>query len=401
MIWHSFAIGEVAQVNPKLAAGDRPDPNEEVSFVPMAAVSGETMSIAVHTERPYYEVSKGYTPFKRGDVLVAKITPCFENGKMAIAEDLPHELGFGTTEFHVFRPSERVTGRYLFNLLRVPSLRTAGALKMRGAAGQRRVPADFLASIEIPLPPLPEQKRIAGILDAADALRANRREALAQLDTLIQSTFLDMFGDPVKSGWPMVTVEAVAISQSGAIRTGPFGSQLLHSEFVDEGIRVLGIDNAVANEFREGKPRFITAQKYEKLRRYTVRPQDVLITIMGTCGRCAVVPDDICTAINTKHLCCITLDNKKCLPEFMHAYFLEHPIARRYLEQRAKGAIMSGLNMKIIKALPIPAVPLDLQHRFAAIVQSVERQRMRQRAHLSELDTLFASLQSRAFQGAL
>ena len=255
--------------------------------------------------------------------------------------------------------------------------------------------------LPIPLPPLAEQKRIAGILDAADALRAKRREALAQLDTLLQSTFLDMFGDPVKSGWTMATVEAVASGQRGAIRTGPFGSQLLHSEFVDEGIRVLGIDNAVANEFREGEPRFITAQKYKQLRRYTVRPRDVLITLMGTCGRCAVVPDNIGTAINTKHLCCITLDRGKCLPEFMHAYFLEHPIARRYLERNAKGAIMSGLNMRIIKALPIPAAPLDLQHRFAAIVEAVEQQKTRQRAHLAELDTLFASLQSRAFRGDL
>ena len=255
--------------------------------------------------------------------------------------------------------------------------------------------------MRFPLPPLAEQKRIARILDAADALRAKRREAVAQLDTLLQSTFLDMFGDPVKLGWTMVTVEALASNQRGAIRTGPFGSQLLHSEFVDEGIRVLGIDNAVANEFREGEPRFITAQKYEQLRRYIVRPRDVLITIMGTCGRCAVVPDDICTAINTKHLCCITLDRGRCLPEFMHAYFLEHPIARRYLEQSAKGAIMSGLNMRIIKSLPIPAAPLDLQHRFAAIVQSVEQQKARQRTHLAELDTLFASLQSRAFRGDL
>ena len=258
-----------------------------------------------------------------------------------------------------------------------------------------------LKLLRVPLPSPVEQKRIARILDAADALRAKRREALAQLDDLLQSTFLDMFGDPVKSGWTMVTVEAVASRQSGAIRTGPFGSQLLHSEFVDEGIRVLGIDNAVANEFREGEPRFITAKKYEQLRRYTVRPRDVLITIMGTCGRCAVVPDDICTAINTKHLCCITLDHGRCLPEFMHAYFLEHPIARRYLERNAKGAIMSGLNMRIIKALPIPAAPLDLQHRFAAIAQSVEQQRTRQGAHLAELDTLFASLQSRAFRGDL
>ena len=270
----------------------------------------------------------------------------------------------------------------------------------RGVA-QANINGSVLKATELPVPPLAEQKRIAGILDAADALRGKRRKALAQLDTLLQSTFLNMFGEPAGKGWEVVTVRDVAQKRDGAIRTGPFGSQLLHSEFVREGIRVLGIDNAVANTFREGKPRFITPLKYEGLRRFTVQPGDVLITIMGTCGRCAVVPDDVGVAINTKHLCCITLDREKCLPAFMHAYFLEHPVARRYLERSAKGAIMAGLNMSTIKALPIPLPPLGLQHRFAAIVGSVEQQRASQRAHLAELDTLFGSLQSRAFRGDL
>ena len=312
----------------------------------------------------------------------------------------PEFSGVCSTDIIPIRPKDGVSRDYLFYFLRTPESVNLATSRCTGVNLPRLGPKQ-LASFKIPLPPLAEQRRIAGILDAADALRAKRHEALAQLDTLLQSTFLDMFGDSVRSGWKMVSVEAVASNQRGAIRTGPFGSQLLHSEFVNEGIRVLGIDNAVANEFREGEPRFITAQKYEQLRRYTVRPGDVLITIMGTCGRCAVVPDDICTAINTKHLCCITLDRGRCLPEFMHAYFLAHPIARRYLERSAKGAIMSGLNMRIIKALPIPAAPLDLQHRFAAIVQSVERQKANQRAHLAELDTLFASLQFRAFRGDL
>ena len=218
MRWDVHEIGEVAQVNPRLASADRPDFNDKVSFVPMASVSEETMSIAIHEERPFSEVSKGYTPFMRGDVLVAKITPCFENGKMAFADNLPHKLGFGTTEFHVFRPSERVTGPYLFNILRVPWLRTAGAMKMRGAAGQRRVPADFLASIQIPVPPVAEQERIAEILDAADALRATRREALAQLDTLIQSIFVDMFGDPVTNpmGWDVKPLKELGRVETGA-----------------------------------------------------------------------------------------------------------------------------------------------------------------------------------------
>ena len=312
----------------------------------------------------------------------------------------PKFSGVCSTDIIPILPKDKVSRDFLFYFLRTPDTVNLATSRCSGANLPRLSPKQ-LASFQVPLPPLAEQKRIAEILDAADALRAKRRETLVQLDALLHSTFLDMFGDPVKSGWTMVTVEAVASNQSGAIRTGPFGSQLLHSEFVEEGIRVLGIDNAVANEFREGEPRFITAQKYEQLRRYTVRPGDVLITLMGTCGRCAVVPDGICTAINTKHLCCITLDRGRCLPEFMHAYFLGHPIARRYLERSAKGAIMSGLNMRIIKALPIPAAPLDHQHHFAAIVQSVEQQKARQRAHLTELDTLFASLQSRAFRGEL
>ena len=306
-----------------------------------------------------------------------------------------------STGFAVLRPNpEYLYSGYLRSWVASDAFQFAKDRLCTGAT-QKAITNARIKTLPILLPPLHEQKRIAGILDAADALRAKRREALAQLDTLLQSTFLGMFGEPVRSGWTMVTVETLASSQSGAIRTGPFGSQLLHSEFVDEGIRVLGIDNAVANEFRAGEPRFITAQKYEELRRYTVRPRDVLITIMGTCGRCAVVPDGICTAINTKHLCCVTLDHGRCFPEFMHAYFLEHPIARRYLERSAKGAIMSGLNMGIIKALPIPAAPLDLQRRFAAIVHSVAQQKTCQRAHLAELDTLFASLQSRAFRGDL
>ena len=153
-----------------------------------------------------------------------------------------------------------------------------------------------LSQVRIPVPPLDEQRRIAAVLDRADALRAKRRQVLAHLDALTQSIFHDMF-DGVSTSF---TVEDLAVNAKGSIRTGPFGSQLLHGEFVGEGIAVLGLDNVVGNEFRWAERRFITLAKYEQLARYTVYPGDVLVSIMGTTGRCVVVPDDIPIAINTK-----------------------------------------------------------------------------------------------------
>lgn len=260
---------------------------------------------------------------------------------------------------------------------------------------------DFLKSIKVPLPPLEEQKRIAAILDKADAIRQKRQQAIALADQFLRSVFLDMFVNSSNEAWDIKSIEYIADPKNGGLRTGPFGSQLLHSEFVESGISVLGIDNAVENQFKWGKPRFITEEKYQTLSRYTVHPEDVLITIMGTCGRCAVVPCDIPKAINTKHLCCITLDKKKALPEFLHSYYLFHPMSQRYLAQKTKGAIMDGLNMGIIKEMPFPMVPLELQERFVSIknatISSVGKQ------HLLEENQqlLFNVLSKKAFSGQL
>lgn len=389
----SVALAEVADINPRV---EGVAPETPVSFVGMAELEAETATARPRCERPFHEVSKGFTVFRDGDVLAAKITPCWENGKVGQAQ-LDRALGVGSSEFHVVRPSSGLDHRYLLHFVRQAWVRRAGERRMTGSAGQRRVPAGFLQSLKIPLPPVPRQRRIAAVLDHADALRAKRRQAAAYLDTLTQSIFHDMFGDSVASQ----TVEDLAASARGSIRTGPFGSQLLHSEFVDEGIPVLGLDNVVGNEFQWSGRRFVTQEKYEGLMRYTVRPQDVLISIMGTVGRCAVVPQDIATAINTKHICAITPDTGKVRPEFLRAAFLWHPEARAHLRRQTKGSIMAGLNMGIIKSMPVPVPGLDRQRDFETRLQGVAKQREGLAASSRLDDELFATLQSRAFRGEL
>jgi type I restriction enzyme S subunit len=234
---------------------------------------------------------------------------------------------------------------------------------LHGATMKHVNRGEFLGT-KISLPPLEEQRRIAAILDKASRIAELCATALKLSHAADKSLFLHFFADLPKES--DLLLEELADKRSNAIRTGPFGSQLLHGEFTDSGVAVLGIDNAVNNSFEWSKRRFISHEKYEQLKRYTVCPGDLLITIMGTCGRAAVVPDDIPQAINTKHLCAISVDRSVVLPEYLHSYILFHPSASRYLSQRTKGAIMEGLNMTIIKELPVAVPPVSHQMAWLA-----------------------------------
>jgi type I restriction enzyme S subunit len=291
------------------------------------------------------------------------------------------------------RPKNNLDTKFLLYFLRhhEPQLARLG----QGSTFEA-INRDDLEETRIPFPDLSEQRRIAGELERADRLRRTRRYALELADTFLPAAFVELFGS-TGNEFPISTVNDLLADKRNAIRTGPFGSQLLHSEFTDSGIAVLGIDNAVNNRFEWSERRFITPQKYEQLKRYTIFPGDVLITLMGTCGRCAIVPDGVPTAINTKHLCCITLDRSRCLPIFLHGAFLYHPFVRQQLSMKTKGSIMEGLNMSIIQELRIPLPPLPLQTRFAELVARHERLRAVQRESFRQAEHLFQTLLHQSF----
>lgn len=157
-------LADAVQVNPRdTALRGLPD-DTLVTFVPMAAVEAAGGSIALPERRRLGEVRRGFTPFREGDIIWAKITPCMENGKAAIARGLENRIGFGSTEFHVLRPEPAVMAEWVFHFVRQASFREEAGMHFTGAVGQRRVPASFLQDYPIPIPPLSEQHRIvAGI----------------------------------------------------------------------------------------------------------------------------------------------------------------------------------------------------------------------------------------------
>jgi type I restriction enzyme S subunit len=189
--WERAELGEVCEINPaKHEIKNLPD-NMQVTFVPMSAVSEVTGKIERPEIRLLGEVRKGYTYFKEGDVLFAKITPCMENGKSAIARGLINGIGFGSTEFHVLRPSSKVHAEWIHFYIRQKSFRDKAAKNMTGSVGQQRVPVEFLRKVMIPLPSLEKQKKMIDYLDKIseiiESLKKLQQRTEGELEKLVPS----------------------------------------------------------------------------------------------------------------------------------------------------------------------------------------------------------------------
>lgn len=163
--WCRARLAELAQINPPNVVKPPAD-GQVVSFIPMAAVEERTGRLDPTWDRPWTEVKTGYTRFQDGDVLFAKITPCMENGKVALAHGLRGGVGAGSTEFHVLRPGPAIRSKFLVFLLLQEELRREARKRMTGTAGQLRVPAASLETLPLSLPPLPEQERVVATLES-------------------------------------------------------------------------------------------------------------------------------------------------------------------------------------------------------------------------------------------
>lgn len=189
-------LGEVCEVNPVRPKIIRDD-NEITSFIPMQSVSDKLHTISSIEERKFQEVKKGYTYIQENDVIFAKITPCMQNGKHAIATNLIG-FAFGSTEFHVIRNSEHITPQWIHFYILQDSVINAAMRSFQGAVGQQRVPTDFLTNLTIPLPPLEMQKSIAleleKKLESVEKLKSALQEKLQAIEVMPQAYLREVFG---------------------------------------------------------------------------------------------------------------------------------------------------------------------------------------------------------------
>ncbi len=372
-------LGDVCSINPK---PDLLDDTLQVSFVPMQKVS-ETGDIDVSEIKLFREVKKGFTAFRDGDVLLAKITPCLENGKGAIAKGMFNGVGFGSTEFHVLRPNySEITSEWLFYMTSWEVFRKECEIHMTGSAGQKRVPKAFLDEYEIRIPTLDEQQNIVRVLDRICNLISLRKQQLAKLDELVKARFMEMFGDPVlnQKKFLCYRVNDVIEFQGGSQPDKKYFEYMPTAD----NIRLIQIRDYKSDRYKTYIPkslakRFCTADDI-MIGRYGPPIFQILSGIEGS--------------FNVALMKAIPQMGNK---EFIRQY-LKQECLLKYLEGLSKRtAGQDGIQMDKLKAYPLPFPPIELQNEFANFSEQIGNFKLTIQQSLDKLEVLKKALMQEYF----
>ena len=399
---------------------------------------------------------------KLGDVLIARMPDPL--GRACIFPGDPRPCVTAVDVCIVRSGNQSMNHRWLMFSIDSPQIRAEIASYQSGST-RKRISRGNLSKILFPVPPLPEQCRIVAAIEtqftrldagvaALERARANLKRyrgavlkaacegrlvpteaALARAEgrdyesadqllarilaerrvrweaehpgkRYVESAAPDTGSlSELPEGWVWATVEQLASLEPRSIQSGPFGSSLHHSEFQDSGILAIGIDNVLDGQFSMGKQHRISPEKFEQLGKYKARPLDVLITVMATVGRCCVVPANLETAIITKHVYRISVDQELAIPFYLMFALLGGQEIRRQILGETRGQTRPGINGTILKQIAIPVPPFAEQRRIVAeverrlsVVAALERE---VEAALARAARLRQSILKRAFEGRL
>jgi type I restriction enzyme S subunit len=423
--WALSRLEEIALLNPRHPS--ELDPSIEVSFVPMPAVNENGWKLKPAQKRALGEVRKGYTHFANGDVLFAKITPCMENGKAAVAEDLANGLGCGTTELHVIRPAQDFQSKFLYYFVHREDFRKAARQIMTGTAGQLRVPLSFLKETEIPVPPTKEQIRIVAklekLLAKVDAckerlekipaiLKRFRQSVLAaacsgrltaelrrKQNSSIENCLIDYEIEEltVPINWPVFPLTELidparplcyGVVQPGQEING--GVPLIRVQDMDHG-------NILVNALRT-----VSAEIDNEYRRSRIRAGDLLVSIVGTIGRTAIIPDGLTANIARAIARIACKDGVK--PQWINIW-LSIDVLQRWMVRSSREVARKTLNLSELGKTKIALPPFEEQHEIVRRVEAlfkiaddIEKRYEKAKAHV---DKLTQSILAKAFRGEL
>jgi len=340
--------------------------------------------------------SRARKEIKVNDVLVATVRPNL-NGVAIVPEQYDNEIA--STGFCVLRTDEtKLDPHYLFYFTQTGHF-VEHLTKLSIGAGYPAVSDEDILNTEIPLPPLPEQRRIADLLSRADHLRRLRRFSDTLSASLLQSVFLEMFGDPASNpkGWDVFYLAELCESSNG-IKAGPFGSSLKKEIYTKSGYRIYGQEQVIGGSFAIGDY-YISKEMFEKdFKAYEVKTNDVLISLVGTFGKTIIVPEGIKPGIINPRLLKISPRKDKLNSVYLAQYLQLSSVQKQFLDL-SHGGTMGILNAGQLKEFKIICPPLPEQEQFAAVVRRVEGLRARQAESVRQGEGLFQSLLHETFDG--
>ena len=328
-----------------------------------------------------------------GDLIIASsgIKADYFDKKMGFVKEemLPLCMNTSTIRFKPLNETE-MNIKYFMYYLKSSHFRKQLEYNLTGSA-QLNFGPSHLKKMKFIYHDISRQNKIVEKLDSISKMINTKKEQLSKLDELIKSQFVEMF---VNKEYSKITVEDVCEK----MKIGPFGSALHKNEISTSGdVFVLGTDNAVDNEFKVYEQRFITTEKFKELEKYKVAAGDIIISMMGTIGRTSVIPEDFYPSIISSHLCMLTSNSNKMDPYFLNCILILDDNISHQINMNKKGAIMSGLNLGIIKKLQIPNVPIEEQQKFLNIKNQIDKQKFEFENSLKKLEELQASLMQEYF----
>lgn len=362
--WRWEELGKLAAINPRRPAIVRSD-LMLTTFVPMPAVSEKGRGITGPELKPYGEIKKGYTYFEEGDVLFAKITPCMQNGKHAVARDLTNGIGFGSTEFHVVRPYGQLIGQsgdpvlaeWIHLYFLHPSVVAAATQAFKGAVGQQRVPPELLHRLPIPVPPVTEQRRIIDFLreqlSSVERARERIRLQIGQSALLSDAFIQNSLSQPAVANSPRMPLgEVCSIHARQVDPMLPQYARMPHvssENIVGARCRITNVRTAAEDAVKSGKYLFKSGNVlYSKIRPLLRKVAEAEF-------------DGVCSA----DIYPLVLDESKLIPAFA-TWVLAGEEFTRYAVEESRRARIPKLNRNQLFVWKIPLPAPAVQHAVAA-----------------------------------